>query len=109
VDDGQGGLATQVVSINITGTNDAPLISSAPQSGNVSEGDALPAAAKTATGQVTFTAVDASHTHSLSLSLAATYGTATVDPDGTWHSSVTDADAADALAVAVPLPDALPI
>src|SRR6185295_12036607 len=84
VDDHNGGVVTQVVSITITGTNDAPVITSAAQSGNVSEGDGLPAAAMTATGQVTFTDVDTSDTHTLSVSVAAAHGTATVAPDGTW-------------------------
>src|SRR4029078_7761953 len=79
VDDHHGGLATQVVSIDITGTNDAPVITSAPQSGNVSEGDGLPAAAQIATGQVTFSDVDTSDTHTLSVSGAAGHAPARVD------------------------------
>ncbi|MHC2714471.1 VCBS repeat-containing protein [Bradyrhizobium diazoefficiens] len=109
VDDHHGGLATQVVSIDITGTNDAPMITSAAQSGTVSEGDDLPAAAQTATGQVSFSDVDASDTHTLSVSVAAAHGTATVDPDGTWHYTVLDSGAVDALAVGEHLADSFTV
>ncbi|QHP71409.1 hypothetical protein EI171_31560 [Bradyrhizobium sp. LCT2] len=109
VDDHHGGLATQVVSIDITGTNDAPMITSAAQSGTVSEGDDLPAAAQTATGQVSFSDVDASDTHTLSVSVAAAHGTATVDPDGTWHYTVLDSGAVDALAAGEHLADSFTV
>ncbi|WP_456624465.1 VCBS domain-containing protein, partial [Bradyrhizobium sp. P5_C12] len=109
VDDHHGGLATQVVSIDITGTNDAPVITSAAQSGNVSEGDDLPAAAQTATGQVTFSDVDTSDTHTLSVSVAAAHGTATVDPDGTWHYTVLDGGSVDALAAGEHLADSFTV
>src|SRR5207253_2570820 len=78
VDDGHGGLATQVVSIDITGTNDAPVITSAAQSGNVSEGDGLAASTMTAIGQVTFSDVDTSDTHAFTVSSAAAHGSASV-------------------------------
>ncbi|MDA9494801.1 beta strand repeat-containing protein, partial [Bradyrhizobium sp. CCBAU 11361] len=58
ISDGHGGTAVQTVTVTIVGTNDAPTITSAAQSGTVSEGDDLPAAAQTATGQVTFSDVD---------------------------------------------------
>ncbi|WP_131234170.1 VCBS domain-containing protein, partial [Bradyrhizobium diazoefficiens] len=109
VDDHHGGLATQVVSIDITGTNDAPMITSAAQSGTMSEGDDLPAVAQTATGQVSFSDVDASDTHTLSVSVAAAHGTATVDPDGTWHYTVLDSGAVDALAVGEHLADSFTV
>src|SRR5947207_2189528 len=88
----QSGLPTQVARTHITGTNDSPIIRPPPQSTLFPYTTLFRSAAKTATGQVTFTDVDASDTHSLSVSLAATYGTATVDPDGTWHYTVTDAE-----------------
>ncbi len=97
VADNHGGFATQTVAITITGTNDAPLITSAPQSGQVSEGDGQPAASRTATGQVTYSDVDTGDTHSFSIDAAAAYGVASVDADGTWHYTVTDAGAVDAL------------
>ncbi|QQN64690.1 VCBS domain-containing protein [Bradyrhizobium diazoefficiens] len=109
VDDHHGGLATQLVAIDITGTNDAPVITSAAQSGNVAEGDDLPAAARTATGQVTFTDVDASDSHTLSLSVAAAHGSASVDPDGTWHYTVLDSGAVDALAAGEHLADSFTV
>ncbi|MET3597185.1 VCBS repeat-containing protein, partial [Mesorhizobium shonense] len=97
--DGHGGTDTQTVTITIHGTNDAPVITSAAQSGNVSEGDGLAASAQQASGQVTFSDVDASDSHTLSVSVGAAYGTASVDPDGTWHYTVSDSGAVDALAV----------
>src|SRR2546427_5096338 len=68
VADNHGGFATQVVTNDSVGTNDAPVITSGAQSGNVSEGDDLPAASMSASGQVTFSDVDASDTHSYSVS-----------------------------------------
>ena len=103
VDDGQGGLATQTVSIDIVGTNDAPVITSGAQSGNVSEGD--DGSNQSATGQVTFTDIDLSDSHSLSVSVAASHGTASVDADGTWHCTVSDSGAVDALAAGEHLAD----
>src|SRR5436190_753649 len=84
-------------------TNDAPLITSAAQSGAVSEGD--DGASQSATGQVTFSDVDASDTHIFSLSSAAAYGSASVAQDGSWHYTVSDAGAVDALAAGETLSD----
>src|SRR5206468_2185179 len=96
VDDGHGGVATQLVSLIITGTNDAPLITSAAQSGAVSEGD--DGSSLATTGKVTFSDVDISDTHSLTVSAAAAHGSASVDADGTWHYTVADSGVVDALA-----------
>ncbi|MBD9492250.1 VCBS domain-containing protein, partial [Ensifer sp. ENS11] len=68
VNDGHGGVATQTVTIVITGTNDAPVITSAVQSGSVTE-IADGAAGENATthaqnGAVTFADVDTLDTHS---------------------------------------------
>ncbi|MBM3095095.1 type I secretion C-terminal target domain-containing protein, partial [Ensifer sp. T173] len=68
VDDGHGGTAVQTVTITITGTNDVPVITSAVQSGAVTE-IADNAAGENATthaqnGAVTFGDVDALDTHS---------------------------------------------
>ncbi|WP_461325482.1 VCBS domain-containing protein [Bradyrhizobium diazoefficiens] len=109
ISDGHGGTAVQTVTVTIVGTNDAPVITSATQSGTVSEGDDLPAAAQTATGQVSFSDVDAIDTHTLSVSVAAAHGTATVDPDGTWHYTVLDSGAVDALAVGEHLADSFTV
>ncbi|MGF6177893.1 beta strand repeat-containing protein [Ensifer sp. 4252] len=72
VDDGHGGTATQTVTITITGTNDVPVITSAVQSGSVTE-IADGAAGENATthaksGAVTFADVDTLDTHSASFS-----------------------------------------
>ena len=37
VDDGNGGVATQPVTITVTGTNDTPVITSVPQTGEITE------------------------------------------------------------------------
>jgi VCBS repeat-containing protein len=103
------GTATQTVTVTITGTNDPPVIISGPQAGNVSEGDGLPAPAQSATGQVTFSDVDASDTHTLTVSAAAVYGAASVDPNGTWHYTVSDSGAVDALAVGEHLADSFTV
>src|SRR5207247_1252984 len=104
INDGHAdGIATQRVTITITGTNDAPVITSAAQSGAVSEGG--DGASQSATGQVTFSDVDASDTHIFSLSSAAAYGSASVDQDGSWHYTVSDAGAVDALAAGETLSD----
>jgi len=84
------------LTITITGANDAPVITSAPQSATVSEGD--DGASRSASGQVTFTDVDVLDTHTWSAS-SALHGAASVDSDGTWHYTVADAGAVDALAV----------
>src|SRR5207249_2766253 len=105
------GIATTPASVafTVTGTNDAPVITSAAQSGAVSEGDALPAVARSASGQVTFSDVDASDTHSLTVSTAATHGSASVDPDGTWHYAVADSGAVDALAAGETMTDSFTV
>src|SRR5215470_16892014 len=65
--------------------------------------------ATTATGQVTYTDADTSDTHTLSVSVAAAHGTATVDPNGTWHYTVSDTGAVDALAVGEHLADSFTV
>src|SRR5262249_43264601 len=109
VDDHNGGLATQVVSINITGTNDAPQITSAAQSGDVSEGEIGRASCRETAGQGTFSEVGTSDRHTVSVSVAAAHGTASVDADGTWHSTVSDSGAVDALAVGEQLSDSFTV
>ncbi|WP_292458386.1 Ig-like domain-containing protein, partial [Mesorhizobium sp.] len=100
---------TGTVSVTVTGVNDAPVITSGPQSSSVSEGDGQPASAKSATGQVTFTDVDSSDSHTLSVSVAAAHGTASIDPDGTWHYTVSDSGAVDALAAGEHLADSFTV
>src|SRR2546427_217714 len=109
VADNHGGFATQVVTIDIVGTNDAPVITSGAQSGNVSEGDDLPAASMSASGQVTFSDVDASDTHSYSVSAAAAHGAASVDAGGNWSYTASDSGAVDALAAGEHLADSFTV
>jgi VCBS repeat-containing protein len=70
VDDGKGGTATQTVTITITGTNDAPIITSGTQSGSVTEIADKAAGENTAThtqgGTIGFSDVDTLDTHSAS-------------------------------------------
>ncbi len=80
VSDGLGGQATQMVSINITGTNDAPQITSQVHSGEVADGGTL-----SAEGQVTSRDADSNATASYSGSKVGTYGSFVVDSaTGTW-------------------------
>ncbi|MBC2836396.1 VCBS domain-containing protein [Paragemmobacter straminiformis] len=84
VSDGKGGTATQTLSVTITGTNDAPVITSARTAGALTEDGK----AATATGKITATDAD----HGTILTFAATpitedapkYGTMTVDATGKW-------------------------
>ncbi|WP_043612143.1 VCBS domain-containing protein, partial [Ensifer sp. ZNC0028] len=70
VDDGKGGKATQTVTITITGTNDAPVITSVAQGGAVTEIADGATGENTAThtlgGAVTFADVDTLDTHNAS-------------------------------------------
>ncbi|MBK1980374.1 retention module-containing protein [Achromobacter xylosoxidans] len=80
VDDGNGGKATQVITIDITGTNDAPTIGGT-ATGAVKEDGTL-----ITTGQLTKTDADTSDTHiwSVSNNGKGQYGTFTVDQNGKW-------------------------
>ncbi|TPO01205.1 VCBS domain-containing protein, partial [Mesorhizobium sp. B1-1-5] len=109
ISDGHGGTVTQTVTVTVHGTNDAPVITSAAQSGTVSEGDGLPPSSMSATGQVTFTDVDTTDSHTFSVSVAAAHGTASVDPNGTWHYTVSDSGAVDALAAGEHLSDSFTV
>ena len=95
VTDTFGATATQAVTISIAGTNDAPVITSAAQTGAVSEGD--DGSLVTATGQVTFSDADTSDGHTYG-STAAQHGTAAVDAAGHWTYTAADSGAVDALA-----------
>src|SRR5438093_53584 len=88
VADNHGGFASQDVKITITGTNDAPVITSAAQRGPATA--ALFPYTTLFRSQVTFSDVDTSDTHTFSLSSAAAYGSASVDQDGSWHYTVSD-------------------
>jgi VCBS repeat-containing protein len=106
VDDGHGGAAVQVVTVTLTGTNDAPTITStvAAATGSVIElaGATGSAATDLASGTLTFADVDLSDTHTASaVAQGAGYlGSFTLGPvsDGTggatgsvvWNFSVPD-------------------
>jgi VCBS repeat-containing protein len=97
VDDGHGGVVSQPVTITVTGTNDTPVITSSAQTGTIAErsnssqpnpaGSALP---DTASGAVTFTDVDLSDHHTVTVTGVATLGTISGLPSTatmlTWFS-----------------------
>ncbi|WGS28453.1 VCBS domain-containing protein [Bradyrhizobium sp. ISRA464] len=98
VDDHHGGIVTQPVTITITGTNDVPVITSAPQTAAITEipdttGSLNP---DTASGAVTFTDVDLSDTHTVSVTGVTEAGVTTglADPETvlSWLSLGTLAD-----------------
>src|SRR3989442_2963940 len=60
-------------------------------------------------GQVTFSDVDASDTHSYSVSAAAAHGAASVDAGGNWSYTVSDSGAVDALAAGEHLADSFTV
>jgi VCBS repeat-containing protein len=80
VSDGKGGSATQNVAITITGTNDAPVITSDVQAGEAKEDGTL-----VVRGTVTATDIDIDNA-ALTYSGDATgvYGSFTVDANGVW-------------------------
>ncbi|QXE91064.1 VCBS domain-containing protein [Geomonas subterranea] len=97
VADNHGGTATQLVTLQITGTNDAPVIDvvKTVATGSVSEGD--DGSLRTTSGVVSFTDVDQGDLHTLTVTTGPAHGVATVDADGTWHYTVTDSGVVDAL------------
>src|SRR5262245_43531342 len=78
--DGHGGTATQTVTITINGTNDAPVITSATQSGSVTENDT--AETHTRSGAVAFTDADTLDTHTVTFAPQGSgyLGTFALDP-----------------------------
>ena len=79
VDDHHGGVVTQPVTITITGTNDTPVITSGTQAATLQE---IPGAhgsntPETATGTVTFTDLDLSDTHAVTITGVAASDTTT--------------------------------
>ncbi|MDH4375011.1 MAG: VCBS domain-containing protein [Ramlibacter sp.] len=81
VSDGKGGTATQSVAITITGTNDAPVITSDVQAGAVKEDGTL-----VVSGTVTATDIDIDNNAALTYSGDATgvYGSFSVAANGVW-------------------------
>jgi len=81
VSDGHGGTAEQVVTVDVTGVNDAVAITSTAQSGSVTEDAA--SGAQTASGAVTFSDVDLIDVHAAGFtgpSAATAYGSFALDP-----------------------------
>ncbi|MGV2864458.1 VCBS domain-containing protein, partial [Achromobacter sp. AGC39] len=89
VNDGHGGTATQVITVTVTGTNDAPTIAGN-ATGAVKEDGTL-----TANGQLTKTDIDLTDTHTWSVSNngAGTYGTFVVDSGGKWTYTLNNTSA----------------
>ncbi|WP_156337019.1 VCBS domain-containing protein, partial [Achromobacter kerstersii] len=89
INDGHGGTATQVITVTVTGSNDAPTMAGV-TTGAVKEDGTL-----TTTGQLTKTDIDTTDTHtwSVSNSGAGTYGTFTVDSSGKWTYTLNNASA----------------
>ena len=88
VDDGHGGVVTQPVTITVTGTNDTPVITSGKQTGTITELFSTPqpnptgsTATDTATGAVTFTDVDLSDHHTVTITGVVASGITTGLPD----------------------------
>ena len=88
VDDGHGGIVTQPVTITVTGTNDTPVITSGTQAGAITERFNTPqpnptgsTTADTATGTVTFTDVDLSDHHTVSITGVVASGITSGLPD----------------------------
>ena len=69
VDDGHGGVVTKPLTVTVTGTNDAVEISSAPQIGAITEiaGTQNSSTPDSATGTITFTDVDWTDTHAVTI------------------------------------------
>ncbi|WP_175130054.1 VCBS domain-containing protein, partial [Achromobacter piechaudii] len=89
INDGHGGTATQVITVTVTGSNDAPTIAGT-TTGAVKEDGTL-----TANGQLTKSDIDTNDTHTWSVSNngVGTYGTFTVDSSGKWTYSLNNTSA----------------
>ncbi|MGX5844399.1 beta strand repeat-containing protein, partial [Mesorhizobium sp. ArgA1] len=102
VDDGHGGLATQIVSIDIVGTNDAPLIvaggntGAVVEAGNLDDGTVV-AGTPSVSGTLSSTDVDNGATATWSGSATGTYGTFAIGASGSWTFTLNQG-AADHLA-----------
>jgi VCBS repeat-containing protein len=89
--------SSQTVSVVITGANDAPTISSGPESGSVSEqagmtgSTSLDSTTPVPTGTLNFTDVDLSDTHSVSVSVASATWSAGTDVPAATQADLTAA------------------
>src|SRR5205085_2651700 len=87
VTDDQGAIATQSVTVTVTGTNDAPVITSGMQAGTVKEIGGV-----TASGKVTSSDADHGATAAYSGSRAGTYGSFAVNAStGVWTYTLDNA------------------
>lgn len=94
VDDGNGGLATQNVTVTITGVNDAPTFTSAAQSGTVNEDSTV-----AATGTITATDKDQDALE-FSTTDTGTHGTFSINSSsGAWSYVAKDTPTVQALGV----------
>src|SRR4051812_41126920 len=72
IDDHAGGITTQTVTVTVVGTNDAPIYLCGPESAHLTEGmNVSPAGDLTAHGDLLFTDIDLSDTHTVSTTVAA--------------------------------------
>ncbi len=91
ISDGHGGTATQTVSVTITGTNDAAMITGA-ATGNVVEDTA---ATLITAGKLNIADVDTGESSFVAqASAAGTYGTFVLNADGNWTYSANNSQAA---------------
>ena len=80
LDDQNGGVINKQIDVTITGTNDVPVISGGNVAGSVSEDDVL-----VATGSLVASDLDTSDLLSFSGGGSGTYGSLTIDSNGTWE------------------------
>ena len=76
VDDGHGGVVTKPFTVTITGTNDTPIITSAPQTGTLTERAGIrdSATLDVANGTVNFTDVDLTDAHDVTITAVTASG-----------------------------------
>ncbi|GLT20710.1 hypothetical protein GCM10007933_01610 [Zoogloea oryzae] len=79
VSDGQGGTATTTLTVDVTGTNDAPVI------GGTALGNVTEDGTQTASGTLTITDADAGQSGFVAKSVTGTYGSLTIDASGNWN------------------------
>ncbi len=99
VTDEHGGSATQVVTVTITGSNDAPLVTSSTAAGSAAVreagvatgGDTPEAGTPSATGQLTSSDVDHGATASWSGDANGTYGSFAISASGAWTYALDNA------------------
>jgi VCBS repeat-containing protein len=82
VNDGHGGTATQTITVNITGTNDIPVIT--PHTSGSDRGLVIEDAQLSAQGKLDITDADQGQSTFKPQSVQDSYGTFTVDANGNW-------------------------